>query len=291
MGLGTLPFSAPELVDPAASFGFAVDIFALGATLYQCLTGREPYRGSRPVEMMHLVRRGGLWTWLERERLARIDTEESAPASPYPSAWRTDPMPCDTGAGVRRTGSLRVPLRHSSVKRSPLRKDSAEEERKLSRVGSAESLQASADAQVEDGASPAGVRLWAAWQRGGGNDIDRLLSPTRPPTGDRHSRCGSDSWRDKEVLSGSPLPRSPTSPQTSSSLYARGQRSQLDSPPSLEPPAAYSDGAPALMYLGGGRVAEDVREVLRTMLDADEDGRPTADELVAEWGRLGVGRE
>jgi serine/threonine protein kinase len=179
VGLGTLPFSPPELVDPAAPFSFPVDIFALGATLYQCLTGREPYRGARPVEMMHYVRNGGLWQWLERDRLARVGTEgffSSAAASPYPSAWRADPLP---GAEVRRGGSLRVPHGHGhtaslsvDIPSTPLR-----------RVGSAESIVASTDAGRSAEDSPAGVRLWAAWHHGRHNAVDRLLSdsPASPP--------------------------------------------------------------------------------------------------------------
>ncbi|KAI9634253.1 kinase-like domain-containing protein, partial [Dioszegia hungarica] len=98
VGLGTLPFSAPELVDPTQTFSFPVDIFALGATLYQCITGKEPYRGLRAMEMMHHVRRGGLWEYEDGQRYNfEVDSRES----PYPSAWRDDP-------GVKRGGSLRL---------------------------------------------------------------------------------------------------------------------------------------------------------------------------------------
>lgn len=253
VGLGTLPFSAPELVDPTTPFGFAVDIFALGATLYQCITGREPYRGLRPVEMIHHVRRGGLWSWAERERLARIGAEESAPASPYPSAWRAEVPTSDTG--VKRSGSLRVPLQN--LAKRPI----------LSRVGSAESLRASADA-VND--SPAGVRMWAEWQRGGGGGIELLLSDAEG--------SGSEGGRSTPA---SPLsPRVPWSPTPNGVPYRREEGTDG---------AAYEDGSPAMFYLGGGRVADGIREVLRSMLEAEEEERPTAAELLKAWEGLGVG--
>ena len=132
VGLGTLPFSAPELVDPARSFSFPVDIFALGASLYQCLTGREPYRGLRTMEMLHHVKKGGLWAYEER-RGPIID--EGLNPSPFPSAWRDEPL--------RRGGSLRVRPR-------------------ISRMPSAESLRASDDIVAATGEA-SGVKLWAKW--------------------------------------------------------------------------------------------------------------------------------
>jgi serine/threonine protein kinase len=145
VGLGTLPFSPPELVDPFLSFSFPIDIFALGATLYQCITGREPYRGCRAVEMMHHVRKGDLWIWEERLRLGRVG-EEVGGGSPYPSAWREVPL-----EGIRRGGSLRVSNSHA---RPP-----------LSRMPSTESLRASDDVTEKGADSPAGVKLWATWAR------------------------------------------------------------------------------------------------------------------------------
>lgn len=110
LGLGTLPFSPPELVDPTRSFSFPVDMFSLGATLYQCLSGAEPYRGIRPVEMMHHVRKGSLWMHEERARMARMDpnADDVANGSPFPSAWRADGQIDDRQP--RRAGSLRLPL-------------------------------------------------------------------------------------------------------------------------------------------------------------------------------------
>lgn len=142
VGLGTLPFSAPELVDPGRQFSFPIDIFALGATLYHCITGREPYRGCRGVEMMHHVRKGDLWEWEERVRLGLVGDEVNLRGSPYPSAWREAPMD-----GIRRGGSLRVPPSQSRPS--------------LNRMSSAESLRASNDVNANGTASPSGVKLWA----------------------------------------------------------------------------------------------------------------------------------
>ncbi|CAK9779764.1 kinase-like protein [Cutaneotrichosporon oleaginosum] len=274
VGLGTLPFSPPELVDPTAPFSFPVDIFALGATLYQCLTGREPYRGARPVEMMHYVRNGGLWQWLERDRLARVGTQGffSATASPYPSAWRADPLP-GTGAGagaeVRRGGSLRVPHSHTpslsvDIPSTPLK-----------RVGSAESIVASTDAGRSAEDSPAGVRLWAAWHHGRHNGVDRLLSEHPSPPRSPVSRASSIR---------SPL-RHVHGPDTNAQ------------PEAVSPPlaaAGYADGAPAMFFLGAGtegaaRVPDAVRDVLRAMMEPAPEGRPGATEILGVWDEVGVG--
>ncbi|WWD18005.1 hypothetical protein CI109_102452 [Kwoniella shandongensis] len=186
LGLGTLPFSPPELVDPNQTFSFPVDIFALGATLYQCITGREPFRGSRTIEMMHHVRKGGLWAYEERERLHRVGNNDgvSVGGSPYPSAWRAAPSSTASGlnqAGVRRTGSLRVQPSNSSRDHllsavsfeglPPYRGGGAggvgsgTTKPKLKRMTSTESIRASDE--VENSESPSGVKLWANWIKNG----------------------------------------------------------------------------------------------------------------------------
>ncbi|WWD09223.1 hypothetical protein V865_007345 [Kwoniella europaea PYCC6329] len=188
LGLGTLPFSPPELVDPTQTFSFPVDIFALGATLYQCLTGREPFRGIRTVEMMHHVRKGGLWAYEERERFQRVGNEDgvSTAGSPYPSAWRGYSNTSTTGAGypsgsgnvtvglgggVRRAGSLRVPPSYSrehlaaSVIVDGHGHGVTSGKPKLKRMTSAESIRASDEATNSE--SPSGVKLYANWVKSG----------------------------------------------------------------------------------------------------------------------------
>ncbi|WWC86102.1 uncharacterized protein L201_000973 [Kwoniella dendrophila CBS 6074] len=190
LGLGTLPFSPPELVDPNQTFSFPVDIFALGATLYQCLTGREPFRGIRTVEMMHHVRKGGLWAYEERERFQRIGNEDgvSTAGSPYPSAWRgysatstgagyPSGSNIGVGGGVRRAGSLRVPPSYSREHLAAVVDGHNHGVKpKLKRMTSAESIRASDEASSSE--SPSGVKLYANWVKSGpGLDaITRLLS-------------------------------------------------------------------------------------------------------------------
>jgi branched-chain amino acid transport system substrate-binding protein len=57
--LGTLPFMTPEQVSVAARpLTTAVDIWGLGAVLYQLLTGRTPFRGNDDDETIELIRNG-----------------------------------------------------------------------------------------------------------------------------------------------------------------------------------------------------------------------------------------
>ncbi|WRT63997.1 uncharacterized protein IL334_000924 [Kwoniella shivajii] len=219
LGLGTLPFSPPELVDPTQTFSFPVDIFALGATLYQCLTGREPFRGIRTVEMMHHVRKGGLWIYEERERLQRVGSGEgvSTSGSPYPSAWRGYPsnsvsVSATTGAGypsgtisnsinnpinavngIRRGGSLRVPPSYSSRDHLPTFVDNNGNipnntssgnngsKPKLKRMTSAESIKASD--QVTNSESPSGVKLYANWVKSGPSSLIGTGTPVSNGSG------------------------------------------------------------------------------------------------------------
>lgn len=298
VGLGTLPFSAPELVDPNASFSFPIDVFALGASLYQMITGREPYRGSRPVEMMHHVRNGILWDWEERQRLKRVG-EHSASSSPYPSgpSWRAEPVPA---VEVRRAISLRAPGGTPSPhKRFP----SADHTFGSGGSLSAESLSS----------SPGGIKSWAAWANGARQDaVDKLLddkgekgfSPLR-------RRAGNEIARNASIRSA----RSVLSNQRSSPESSPESTSRRRAPVQTERPSsaaalraitdlaldgedrrkdsyddrAYADGAPAMHFLGGGRVPDDVRDVLRAMLDPNAAERPSVGDVLAAWDELKVG--
>ena len=53
--LGTLRYMAPEQLQDAAAAGPRVDIYALGAVLYECLTGVAPHRGATVQQLMFEV--------------------------------------------------------------------------------------------------------------------------------------------------------------------------------------------------------------------------------------------
>lgn len=266
VGLGTLPFSPPELVDPTRCFSFPVDIFALGATLYQCITGREPFRGCRTIEMMHHVRRGGLWAYEERTRLGKIGSEQPSNAgSPYPSAWRELGI---NQEGVKRGGSLRVP-------------GGGGDRPRLTRMSSAESLKASEDlVRSETGIdSPAGVKLWAKWmkQPSSVNDaMAALLTEHNHETGRGLVPIRNGATR--RSIDGT----SPTSPIIAEST------NEAETVPSLGVPL-YQDGTPCMLFLDGETMVDiQVREILKEMLDPDPEARPTAAEILRSWDEMGI---
>ena len=236
------------------------------------------------MEMMHHVRRGGLWAWEERSRISRVGEDDpSVPGSPYPSAWRG----ATPNEPIRRGGSLRVPREVSPFRRRNRARP------RLSAMSSSESLKASEEMLDDSNGSPAGVKLWASWRTRsstpGTDAMSTLLSSAPPGTIDtRPQRQGPY----PPSRGGSMEQSSPTIPPPREGVQEQGPSIQLYDEPPPSPFLAYEDGIPIMTFLDGESIVSDpVREVIRRMVEPKTDMRPTAAELRQHWRELQVGVE
>jgi serine/threonine protein kinase len=91
--LGTVNYMAPEQATAGESVGHAADIYALGVILYELITGRAPFQGESPLEVLQQVRateavpptrlRGKIPRDLET---ICLKCSEKSPAERYPGA-------------------------------------------------------------------------------------------------------------------------------------------------------------------------------------------------------------
>jgi serine/threonine protein kinase len=298
IGRGTPPYSSPEMVDPCPtrSFGYASDVFSFGATMYSLITGCEPFRGVRSIELMWNVRKGRFWEWEERARLMRVErvglpvtptrtTPGSASTTMTRTAFAVTSPPSTSMSighgyrpstnvksnfhtnndGVRRAGSLResVLSEHRSFDRP-----------KLPRMSSSELLIVTPDTSPTSISHPyvisnTGVGVDGRDARDPARDLFSLASRVQTQglddTADKKEKAKT--LRIDTRLSNSVAPSALT-PSLSSSSVA------MTMP--IEP---YSDGTPAMVHLNGlDRVDEVVWRMLKRMVDPVPENRGPARE-------------
>lgn len=64
--VGTLPYMAPEQLQARSKIDRRCDVFALGLTMFECLTGERPFPGKSPAARLESIAAGLSWRRLQR---------------------------------------------------------------------------------------------------------------------------------------------------------------------------------------------------------------------------------
>lgn len=245
IGRGTPPYSSPEIVDPSSTrpFSFPTDIFSLGATFYSLITGTEPFRGTRSIELMWHVRKGRFWEWEERARVDRIGFRaQSSLGSPVNHSTHS-PLTPTTPTSAKSVNPNWYPGHHHArslqIQGSVKRTESLRERH----LGGIE----------EDGKT-------------------KSSSSSRRPISRKRSQTGVEATSLLTSLANASAPLSQDRPHETAAIISTVQSSL----------AAYSDGTPAMIYSQSNeRVDEAIWKMLKSMVDPDQYKRLTAAEYLS----------
>jgi len=116
---GTLPYLAPEQLDPAQPVEARADVYALGVILYELLCGTPPFGGGTEAETIARVRAGGAPLPIELDprvpeplQAIALKAIEREPGARYPSALE---MALDLGRAIEGRPVLARPSQYASA--------------------------------------------------------------------------------------------------------------------------------------------------------------------------------
>jgi len=241
--------------------------------MYSLITGTEPFRGVRSIELMWNVRKGRFWEWEERSRLMNVgrvvlpvtpttpSSTSSTPAGGLPNTFlspRTTAQTVSSTDRVRRSGSLRETVlsdRNSFVRP------------KLPRMSSSELL-------ITPEVSPSSASYPPVV--GTGHSANNSMQDTLRPSTTTPSEPKEGRERAKSLIIDTKLSN------------AVSRQLDLGSPVSgQEPIEPYTDGTPAMIHLNGrDRVDEVMWLSLKRMVDPVPENRGSAEDYLR--GLFGV---